>query len=55
MGKPECRVPGCGGTEFLRQHENFVFADDALANAVVLFDRRSDRRSMTSQLRRARH
>ena len=54
-GKPECRVPGCGGTPLLRQHENFAFADDALASAVVLFDRRSGTRSTASQLRRARH
>lgn len=51
QGKPECRVPGCGGTSLLRQHENFAFADDALSGAVILFDRRSGTRSTASQLR----
>jgi hypothetical protein len=40
-GKPDCRVPGCGATAFLKQHEGFALAADALDNAVILFDRRS--------------
>jgi len=41
-GKLECLVPGCGATAFLRQHEDFVFAADALipGKALTLFDRR---------------
>jgi hypothetical protein len=40
-GKPECRVPGCGASPFLRQHERFAFDPSCLdpAKAVVLFDR----------------
>jgi hypothetical protein len=30
-GKPECLVPGCGATPFLRQHGDFVLKLDALA------------------------
>jgi hypothetical protein len=47
-GKPECRVPGCGVPTLLRQHESFVFADDAIANADVLFERRSGTPSTAS-------
>lgn len=49
-GKPECRVPGCGETELLRQHKDFIFADDALTDAVVLFDRQSGSKSLGTQL-----
>jgi hypothetical protein len=40
-GKPECRVPGCGGSPFLKQHEDFRFDAQALApdRSVILFDR----------------
>jgi hypothetical protein len=40
-GKPECRVPGCGASPFLRQHEAFTFDPSCLdpAKVVVLFDR----------------
>lgn len=38
-GKVDCLVPGCGEALFLRQHEDFVFYDDALEGAVVLYDR----------------
>ena len=39
-GKLECFVPGCGETPFVRQHEDFVLADDALRadRVVVLHD-----------------
>jgi hypothetical protein len=42
-GRAECRVPGCGATAFLKQHEDFTLASDALGpgRAVCLFDRRS--------------
>ena len=41
-GKPECRVPGCGASPFLRQHEDFVFDPRSLdpARSIELFDRR---------------
>ncbi len=29
-GKPECRVPGCGSTPLLRQHEDFRLSASAL-------------------------
>lgn len=29
-GKPECRVPGCGSTPLLRQHEDFELSPSAL-------------------------
>ncbi len=40
-GKPECRVPGCGESLFLRQHEGFVFDPAVLASdrSVTLYDR----------------
>jgi hypothetical protein len=40
-GKPECRVPGCGASAFLKQHANFVLAPDATLppKAVTLFER----------------
>lgn len=40
-GKPECLVPGCGASLFLRQHEDFVLDPAALHpdRSVVLFDR----------------
>jgi hypothetical protein len=42
-GKPECRVTGCGAIAFLKQHEDFVFAPDAVKppNATPIFDRKS--------------
>jgi hypothetical protein len=49
-GKPECSVPGCGETAFLKQHHDFVLAADALENAVVLFDRRSGAQTMAVAL-----
>jgi|SRR5262245_34934207 len=49
-GKPDCRVPGCGATAFLKQHEGFLLAGDALDKAVVLFDRRSGARAMAVAL-----
>jgi hypothetical protein len=49
-GKPECRVPGCGETQLLRQHEDFVFADDSLIDAVIPFDRQSGFRLLATQL-----
>jgi len=44
-GKPECLVPGCGGSLFLRRHEGFSFDVRCLdaARSVVLFDRAGDR------------
>lgn len=41
-GKPDCRVPGCGDTSFLRQHQGFRLRSDALAEEriVRLYDRR---------------
>jgi len=43
-GKPECRVPGCGASRFLRQHDDFVFDLRSLdpARSIVLFDRVRD-------------
>lgn len=40
-GKDECRVPGCGASRFLQQHESFMLAPGALAPGKirVLFDR----------------
>lgn len=40
-GKPDCDVPGCGDTLFLKQHEDFIFHIHAIApeNSIVLFDR----------------
>jgi hypothetical protein len=40
-GKPECRVPGCGETLFLQQHEGFRLRPDALAaeRISILFER----------------
>jgi hypothetical protein len=29
-GKPECRVPGCGASPFLRQHEDFTLPSGTL-------------------------
>jgi hypothetical protein len=51
-GKPECRIPGCGATAFLRQHEAFVLATDALAagRAICLFDRRTGARGRARDL-----
>jgi hypothetical protein len=43
-------VPGCGETLLLRQHEDFAFTDDALSDAVILFDRQSGSRSLATQL-----
>jgi hypothetical protein len=39
-GKPECLVPGCGETPFVRQHEDFVLSDEVLRpdRIVVLYD-----------------
>ncbi len=39
--KTECRVPGCGSTPHLRQHEGFTLKREALSaeRSVVLFDR----------------
>lgn len=40
-GKPECLVPGCGVSPFLRQHEDFTLDPHALEprKTVLLFDR----------------
>jgi hypothetical protein len=39
-GKLECRVPGCSATPFVRQHEDFALASDALRQdrVIVLYD-----------------
>ena len=49
-GKPECLVPGCGATPFLRQHEDFLLSADALRpeRMVVLYDARSPLHSCRS-------
>lgn len=39
LGKSDCRVPGCGATPFLKQHEDFKFFADALDGSLTLFDR----------------
>ena len=39
--KPECHVPGCGATAFLKQLAGFQFNPDALTGSIVLFDRQS--------------
>jgi len=53
-GKPECDVPGCGATPFLRQHEKFSFNPTSLQpeKVVVLFDRRggADHRTMGGEI-----
>jgi hypothetical protein len=49
-GKPDCSVPGCGATAFLKQHKGFVLAADALDNAVILFDRRTGAQSKAVSL-----
>jgi len=49
-GKPECSVPGCGATAFMKQHKGFVLAAEALDNAVILFDRRSGTYAMAVAL-----
>jgi len=49
-GKSECRVPGCGATLFLRQHDDFAFNADSLSNAVILFDRQGGARCLASNL-----
>jgi predicted nucleotidyltransferase len=38
-GKVECLTPGCGRELFLKQHQDFVLAPDALATAVPLYER----------------
>jgi hypothetical protein len=38
-GKRDCLVPGCGDDSFLQQIEDFVFYEDALDEAIVLYDR----------------
>jgi hypothetical protein len=40
-GKPECDVPGCGATPFLKQYDDFFFDPRGLQpeRVVVLFDR----------------
>jgi len=40
-GKPECLVPGCGASLFLRQHEGFTLDPHAFEpqKTVLLFDR----------------
>ena len=51
-GKRECRVEGCGATSFLRQHEDFQWRPESLAEdrSVVLFDRETGRLSRASDL-----
>ncbi|NNG05293.1 MAG: hypothetical protein HKM95_14510 [Inquilinus sp.] len=48
-GKSECRVPGCGATKLLRQHEGFRWRPESLAGdrMLRLFDR------ATGQIHRA--
>ena len=36
-GKNECRVPGCGESRYLQQHESFVFNHDLLKPKRVVF------------------
>ena len=50
--KPACQVPGCGATAFLRQHEAFVLAADALApgRSVTLFNRQTGTRARAGEL-----
>lgn len=38
-GKADCGAPGCGATQFLKQHEGFLWRPDSLTGAVILFDR----------------
>jgi hypothetical protein len=48
-GKPECLVPGCGASPFLRQHDEFSLDVRSLdaARSVVLFDRAGDREPLS--------
>lgn len=50
--KPECLVPGCGATPFLRQHEGFKLFSNALSdeNARVLFDRQAGIQDVAAEL-----
>jgi len=43
-GKPECLVPGCGASPFLKRHDEFTFDVRSLdaTRSVVLFDRVGD-------------
>ena len=38
-GKPDCLVPGCGQDRLLQQDHAFVWYDDALEGALMLYDR----------------
>lgn len=49
-GKRECLVRHCGEVPFLRRHEHFVFAADALDGAVILLDRETGARALASEL-----
>ena len=51
-GKPECRTPGCGNVEFLRQHEEFRWWPESLAEgrAVRLFDRAAQTHRLAADL-----
>jgi len=49
-GKPECAVPGCGATKFLRQHERFDLTASAFDNAVILFDRQTGAGTLAVEL-----
>ncbi len=51
-GKAECLVPGCGTTEFLRQHAGFRWRPESVAGvrAVRLFDRATGRLGHAAEL-----
>ena len=40
-GKVDCLTPGCGRELFLKQHEGFVLAPDALLGGIPLYERHS--------------
>lgn len=51
-GKDACRVPGCGATKFLRQHEDFRWRPESLAEDRILrlFDRAAGRLARAADL-----
>ena len=51
-GKTECLVPGCGATQFLRQHEDFQLRPESLAadRVVGLFNRATGRFNRAADL-----
>jgi hypothetical protein len=51
-GKIDCLLPGCGATPFLRQHAEFAWRPDSVAEGrmLVLFDRATGREGRAADL-----